>query len=132
MPLSAWLIRTISLILVVCLAAPPGVVPPQSEIQGPTFRVFAPFWKLGQGFDTILILRNRHLKSVVSATPVLYTTDGREIRLGAVQLAPNSAQTLSLGDALATIGTSANSGAISLEYQGPNAGVFAAQIRVKN
>ena len=132
MPLPMRLIRTLSLILMVCLAAPPGVAPAQSQTQGPTFRVFAPFWKLGQGFDTILILRNRHQRSSVSATPVVYTTDGREIRLGTVQFAPNSAETLSLGDALAATGSSAGSGAIALEYQGPNGSSFAAQIRVKN
>src|SRR5712691_8873081 len=80
------LFSTISVILSFSLTAPPGATPANAQIQGKTFLVFAPFWKLNEGFSSTLMLRNRHLKSVVSATPILYTAEGTELRLPTLQL----------------------------------------------
>ena len=86
-----------------------------------TFQSYAPFWKVDQGFSTKLILRNRHKTEAASATPILYTAGGREIRLSPVELPPNSAQAIPLDDALRVQGEWANSGAIELEFTAPNA-----------
>ncbi|MEE9234982.1 MAG: hypothetical protein V3U28_06070 [Candidatus Acidoferrales bacterium] len=111
----------------ILLIHPAGAVqtPDTTSDTRTTFRVVAPFWKTNQGFSSTLIIRNRHKKSPATVTPILYTADGREVRLETLELAPNSVQELPLAEALAAASEWARSGAVALEFQAPNAAAVA-------
>lgn len=111
----------------ILLIHPAGAVqtPDTTSNTGTTFRVVAPFWKTNEGFSTTLIIRNRHKKSPAWVTPILYTADGREVRLETLELAPDSVQEVHVAEALAAAGEWARSGAVALEFEGPNAAAVA-------
>src|SRR5262249_45423140 len=78
-------------------------------------RVFAPLWLVGDGFSSTLIVRNTYTQSAVTSTPIIFTPDRSQLRLPAIQLAPNSVKKLSLEEALQSAGSTAKSGALALE-----------------
>jgi len=94
--------------------------------------LFVPFWKINDGFETTLVLRNRHLRANVTVTPVLYADEGRAVRLPTLTLSPNSVQMVSLSDALAGRESRPETGALAFEFQEPGRSTFLAQVVVKN
>jgi hypothetical protein len=87
---------------------------PQSRT---VLRTFAPFWQIGDGFSSTLIVRNVARQSSVSATPIVFTADKKQLRLPAIQLAPSEVKKISLEEALQTAGSSAETGALALELE---------------
>lgn len=63
-------------------------------------------------------------------TPILFTTDGRELRLASIALPANSMKAPSLADLLRSAGAWADSGAIALGQEG--AGVFTGEVIVQD
>ncbi len=91
---------------------PPTATAPES------FDTYVPFFKTNQGFSTTLFLRNGHVRTPATVTPVLLADGGRQVPLPSIALAPNDLQALSLETLLANAGTWADSGAIRLAFTG--------------
>ena len=60
-------------------------MPPPQPVN--VLRAFAPFWRIGNGYSSALIIRNTSQQLSASATPIVFTTDARPTWLPAVQLA---------------------------------------------
>src|SRR5437879_1209560 len=78
-------------------------------------RTFAPFWRVGDGFASTLIVRNVDRQSSVSAAPIVFTANKQQLRLPVIQLAPSEVKRIPLEQALQAAGSSAKSGAIALQ-----------------
>jgi hypothetical protein len=87
---------------------------------------------VNHGFSSTLVVRNRDRQSSVSATPILFTSDQKQLRLPAIDLAPNSVERLSLEDALRAAGASVDSGALALEFDQPQPPSIIGEVAVSN
>lgn len=91
-----------------------------------------PFFKVDQGFQSTLLVRNSHLKVSASVAPILRLADGRELRLATISLAPDEVRMIDLAAAVREVGEEARSGAVSLEFQGAGPSAVNGLIVVKN
>ncbi len=78
-------------------------------------RTFAPFWRIGNGYSSALIVRNTAKTSSAGATPIIFTPDKKQVRLPAIQLAPGEVKRIYLEEALPIAGSAAESGALALQ-----------------
>src|SRR5262249_10148617 len=93
----------------------PRAVGPVAQQFRRVLRTFAPFWQVGDGFSSTLIVRNTDKQSAVAATPIIFTPGREQLRLPNIQLAPSSVKKISLEEALRAAGSTAQSGALALE-----------------
>jgi hypothetical protein len=120
-------LRIVSLATLFCLLLSiSNWVPNTHQAQGSTapqtrtvFRTYAPFWKVNDGYSSTIVVRNMDRQSSVSATPILFTSDSKQLRLAPIQLAPNSVKKISLEDALKELPDAPDSGALALEFDNP-------------
>ena len=113
-----------ALILIIALIAPfiavslpkahavAGASPPQPVN---VLRAFAPFWRIGNGYSSALIVRNTSQQLSASATPIVFTTDARPTLLPAVQLAPGEVKRIYLEEVLPAAHSSAQTGALAIQ-----------------
>jgi len=73
-------------------------------------RAFAPFWQIGNGYSSALIIRNTSQELSASATPIVFTTDATPIWLPSIQLAPGEVKRIYLEEALPAAGSAAETG----------------------
>ncbi|MCI0628504.1 MAG: hypothetical protein L0387_43785, partial [Acidobacteria bacterium] len=93
---------------------------------------YVPFFKTNHGFSTTLFVRNAHLRTPATVTPVLMADGGRQVPLPSFVLAPNDLQALSLETLLANAGTWADSGAIRLAFTGAGPNAVGGHVMVKD
>ena len=124
--------RWLALLLAMTLIAPPVFAPPRTAANPGPNQVFAPYFRVGQGYKSTILVRNRHLNAPATVTPIVHTDQGDALRLPPVQLAANSTHAISIEDELRTAGKGQNSGALTLEYVAANASVVNAQLTVEN
>jgi hypothetical protein len=124
--------RFVSILCVLALVQPIGLPDPKAQTSAPPSVLFVPFWKINDGFETTLVLRNRHIRASVTVTPVLYADEGRILRLPTFTLSPNSVQMVSLSGTLAGHENRPETGALAFEFQEPGRSTFFAQVVVKN
>jgi hypothetical protein len=78
-------------------------------------RAFAPFWRIGNGYSSALIIRNTSQELSGSVTPIVFTPDGCPIWLPAIQLAAGEAKRIYLEEALTAAGSVAKTGALAVQ-----------------
>ncbi len=124
--------RFVSILCVLTLVQPTGLPDRKAQTPSQPSVLFVAFWKINDGFETTLVLRNRHIRANATVTPVLYADEGRILRLPTLTLSPNSVQMVSLTDALAGRENRPETGALAFEFQEPGRSTFFAQVVVKN
>jgi hypothetical protein len=124
--------RCLAFFLALALVAPPVFAPPRAVANPGPHRIFAPYFQVGNGYTSTILVRNRHLHVPATVTPIVHSADGTEVRLPTVQIAANSARAISIEDELRAANAWVGSGALTLEYVAANPTVLNAQISVKN
>lgn len=101
-------------------ALPAGIGQPVSATarSRTVLRTFAPFWRIGDGYSSTLIVRNIATRSSLSATPIVFTANNNQLQLPTIRLAPSEVKKIPLEQALQTAGSSAKSGALALQMDG--------------
>jgi hypothetical protein len=110
------ILRCTALILAFAISSPPLFAQPQQAANRNPWRIFAPYFRLGTGYSSTILVRNRHLRIPATVTPIVYTTAGTDVRLPAVNINPNSVRAISIEEELRAASSWADSGAVALEY----------------
>ncbi len=103
----------------------PGITPspatPQlSSQQKPLGLTYGPFWQVGGGYSSTLIIKNRDRQNSVIATVVLLSPDGKEEQKTLLEVPANSAGRVRLSDIVKTEGDAIHSGGLKLLFNTPN------------
>jgi hypothetical protein len=110
------------------------VSPPTSTTQQSrtVMRTFAPFWRIGNGYSSALIIRNTSQQLSASATPIVFTTDAGPTWLPAVQLAPGEVKRVYLEEALPAAGSTAETGALAVQIDQSQSHTVIGEVVVTN
>jgi|GEM_PF-4319751 len=95
-------------------------------------RTFAPFWRIGNGYSSALIIRNTSRQLSASATPIIFATDATPTLLPAVQLAPGEVKRIYLEEALPGAHSSAQTGTLAIEIDQSQSHAVIGEVVVTN
>jgi hypothetical protein len=104
--------RFVSLLTLFCLFLsclswsvnpPQAAANPAPQIRT-VLRTFAPFWRIGNGYSSALIVRNTSKQSSARATPIIFGADKTQTLLPAMALAPGEVKRIYLEAALPAAG----------------------------
>ena len=85
---------------VVDKASPAPTTPKASRLQPKPQQVFSGFWRVDQGFESTLRIKNILITQNLTVSPVVYMADGTAFALSSIDLAPGGIRDVSINDAL--------------------------------
>jgi hypothetical protein len=102
----------------------------QTPEQTPDVVLAAPYWSTGDGFVSTIEMKNYHVTSPLTVTPVLRLEHGGDVALDPVALKPSETRRININQALARRGLYARVGAAEIRHA-PE-GAFGANLTVLN
>jgi hypothetical protein len=105
--------------------------------QGTEQKLWGVYWNVESGFTSTLEMKNNRLREYITANISLYFTNGAEVPLEPVNLAPRQTVTLNLNDIiealpLSTVARTFREGTVEVEFIGPNSASLMGSVSVIN
>lgn len=118
-------------------ASPAPTTPKASRLQPKPQQVFSGFWRVDQGFESTLRIKNILITQNLTVSPVVYMADGTAYALPSIDLAPGGIRDVSINEALQEAppsirGHVSQFGSVVLHFTSPSVANAATNMQVLN